>query len=182
MVAQVLTLATSVLNGMPHIVDMLASVSTARQIEHIAVDAGSTDGTLEVLREHKGLRLVERPRISLYGAWNVALKEARGAYIAFLNADDELAPDAVSSILDALGDNPDIVCGSAEVFEERAGGRRTVCDYRGEFLTGVSVPVLAFGAPIINAKVFRCGIIESIGGFDESYSIAADRDLLWRLV
>src|SRR5690606_32136288 len=74
-----------------------AAAQTHRPLEIICVDDGSTDGTLGVLREleaeHPGLvRVLAGPNGGAPAARNRGLKEARGEYVQFLDADDELAP------------------------------------------------------------------------------------------
>lgn len=178
-----LTLITSVLNGWPHIKDMLASVPDASGIEHLVIDAGSTDGTLDVLRQRTGLRLIVRPGLPLYDAWNEALAQAQGVYVAFLNADDVLVPAALAATVADFSGLFDILCAEADAFEDAADGKPLLRHrYRGEALAGLGLDVLMFGAPLINAKIFRRDVLRAAGGFDPSFTIAADRDLLLRLM
>ncbi len=130
-----LTLITSVLNGRPFIDDMLASVPANPDIEHLVIDAGSSDGTLDLLRARGGLRLIVRPGLPLYDAWNEALVTAEGDYVLFLNSDDVLAPDALSAIQPALQEPLDILCAEAEAFHDRG----TIYRYRGKELTRLAV-------------------------------------------
>ncbi len=180
--APALTLITSILNGRPFIEDMLASVPAAAGVEHLVIDAGSSDGTLDVLRQRTGLRLTVRPGLPLYEAWNEALAAAQGAYVTFLNADDVLAPGALAAVVRDLKGPSDILCAEADAFEDAGQGeRRLRYRYCGEALSGLGIDVLMFGAPLINAKIFRRDLLRSAGGFDLSFAIAADRDLLLRL-
>ena len=183
-----LTLITSVLNAGSYIDDMFASVPKNNRIEHIVIDAGSTDGTLEKLKRRSGIKLIVRPGMPLYEALNEAVGVAVSPYIALLNADDELPADAMEVILEELAKpgELDILCGEAEAFidvpEEEAENRRVVRRYCGQELTGLRRAVLIFGAPIINAKIFRRELILESGGFDERFAFAADRELLLRLI
>lgn len=64
-----------------------------REFEWIVVDGNSTDGTQALLRENDDLiaRWVSEPDQGIYDAWNKACKMARGEWIVFLGAGDELA-------------------------------------------------------------------------------------------
>ena len=65
------------------------------QVEHLIVDGGSTDGTLEMARNYQaGSRhqvvITSEPDNGLYDAMNKGLQKATGDYILFLNAGDAL--------------------------------------------------------------------------------------------
>ncbi len=180
-----LSVVTSVLNGEPFIADMLASVPPHDAVEHIAIDAGSTDGTVERLRRTPSVRLLERPGASLYQAWNEAIDLASGDSLLFLNADDRLQPAGIDAVLDALAADPqaDIVQAGAEAFAadpNEAGNERLVMRYP-EPQAGFDLIDLSFGAPTINAKVFRRRVFERYGRFDDRYRLAADRAFLLRM-
>lgn len=71
----------------------LASVASQNypHIEHLVIDGGSTDGTLDILRpyEAKGaIKLVSEPDRGIYDAMNKGIARAQGKYTAFLNSDD----------------------------------------------------------------------------------------------
>lgn len=65
--------------------------------EHIVVDGGSRDGTLDVIRAHERqiARWISEPDGGIYDAWNKGVALARGEWILFLGADDRLASDDV---------------------------------------------------------------------------------------
>lgn len=183
----ILTLITSVLNGMPYLAGAFDSIgwAAAREIEHVVVDAGSSDGTLAFLRGRRNIRLFERPAMPLYAAWNLGLAEASGDFVGFLNADDLLGPGGAAEILTALTAAPelDVLCGEAEAFAEGASPQESPrYSYHDPAVTGPRLDTFLFGAPIINAKFFRHGLFSRIGQFDTRLSLAADRDFLLRLL
>lgn len=112
----------------------LASIAsqTYRDIEHIIVDGGSTDGSVDVIKEYVqkagiGKRKVEwvsEKDNGIYNAMNKGIKLATGDYCQFLNSGDYLAaPDVterMANVLDSLNarrstlnDNvPDIIYGN----------------------------------------------------------------------
>lgn len=89
-----------VYNGAAHIRNALDSIAsqTYRNIELIVVDGGSTDGTLEILREYADniSILVSEPDRGIYDAMNKVCSLAKGDWLVFLGCDDFL--------LDSLGD------------------------------------------------------------------------------
>ncbi|WP_123193227.1 glycosyltransferase [Pannonibacter phragmitetus] len=59
-------------------------------VEHVIVDGGSTDGTLEKLQNHPHVRWMSEPDKGLYDALNKGIRLAKGKYIGFLATDDFL--------------------------------------------------------------------------------------------
>lgn len=91
---------------------MLESVAAQRmdgiEVEHIVFDAGSTDGSAEILERHRsGLaRLVREPDRGPADAINKGLALATGEVLAWLNADDLYAPNALRRACDAFTRKP----------------------------------------------------------------------------
>ena len=57
-------------------------------LEHVVVDGGSTDGTVDILKKYPHLRVVSEPDEGMYDALNKGLRLASGEIIGHLNADD----------------------------------------------------------------------------------------------
>ncbi len=93
------SLITAVLNARDTIGDTLDSVANQshQNIEHIIVDGGSTDGTLEVIEHYASQihRLISEPDQGLYDAMNKGMACASGDIIGVLNADDVFADNQV---------------------------------------------------------------------------------------
>ena len=91
---------------------MLKSVALQREggleVEHIVLDAGSTDGSAELLQAHgAGIdRLVLEPDQGPADAINKGLALASGDVLAWLNADDLYAPGALLRACEALARHP----------------------------------------------------------------------------
>lgn len=90
---------TYVKNGIPYIKDCIKSIrnQTLKEIEILVVDAGSTDGTQEYLRQEEALdsRIKVISSAPSVGAqFNKALSMARGEYIAVCEADDYVLEEA----------------------------------------------------------------------------------------
>jgi N-acetylglucosaminyl-diphospho-decaprenol L-rhamnosyltransferase len=88
-------------NAMPYIDRCLESV---RGHETIVVDHGSSDGTVELVRERfPEVRLIEQENLGLGAGWNRGMREARGEWFLILNADAWMA-DGATEKLAGFGD------------------------------------------------------------------------------
>jgi glycosyltransferase involved in cell wall biosynthesis len=151
--------------------------------EHWIIDGGSTDGTLEILRRYRHLKVVSEPDRGVYHALNKGLRLADGDMIALLNTDD-LFPLGTFNLCAELFRNSlgtMIVSGGCQIFRRDNGGRETELHrYENPRRYQLSLQNIAIGLPIINARFFRRRVFERLGCFNLDYPIAADRDLLIR--
>jgi len=127
------SIITPALDAVRFIPDTLASVRDQDypNIEHVVVDGGSGDGTVDLLRGAPGVVWTSRKDAGMYDAINAGLRMARGEIVAYQNADDRyVTPDAVSSAVRHLLDHPetDIVYGDFSYIDEAGrpvpGGER----------------------------------------------------------
>ena len=75
--------------------------------EHIIVDGGSTDETLNILNEHPHLTWSSERDDGISDAINKGIRQARGDWIVWLNADDYLLEGAFKRMLACLKNQPD---------------------------------------------------------------------------
>lgn len=101
----------------------LKSVSsqTYKNMEIIVVDAGSTDGTLDIVQKHMNvdsrIRILHSNKKSYGYQVNLGLKESTGEFIGVVDTDDLLVEDAYEKLLDVIVDNElDYVKGYARMF------------------------------------------------------------------
>jgi len=92
-------------NAMPWLEQCLESV---RGVETVVVDHGSTDGTLELVRERfPEVPLVEEENRGLAFGWNTGVERTTGRYVLLLNADAWLDPDALDALVAFADARPD---------------------------------------------------------------------------
>jgi len=150
--------------------------------EHIVMDAGSTDGTLDILHLYPHLCLVSEADKGMYDGINKGLRLARGEIIGLLNTDDLYAPGCFEAVAATFEQNPGAlaVVGGASTFREGAAGKeivKTVPPIEPDELW----TRLIRGAPVTNAWFYRPFVFERTGYFDDRYRYSADRYLLIRL-
>jgi N-acetylglucosaminyl-diphospho-decaprenol L-rhamnosyltransferase len=92
-------------NALPWLEQCLESV---RGVETVIVDHGSTDGTLELVRERfPELELVEEENRGLAFGWNTGVARTSGRYVLLLNSDAWLDEGALAALLGCAGEHPD---------------------------------------------------------------------------
>lgn len=79
-------------------------------IEYIIIDGGSTDGSVDIIRKYES-RLaywISEPDRGQTHAINKGMEKATGKYRAYLNSDDCYLPGALSQVVAAFQENPDV--------------------------------------------------------------------------
>lgn len=178
------SIITVCFNAAGTIEETLRSVATQtyRDVEHIVVDGGSTDGTMDVIQSHRSAlaHLISEPDRGIYDAMNKGLRLASGSIIGLLNADDVYAHehvlDRVAGTMQSGG--VEAVFGDV-VFVERAGTGRVVRRYssarfRPSRLAGGWMP--AHPTLFLRSEVYR-----RFGLYRTDYRIAGDFEYVARI-
>ncbi|HET6491212.1 MAG TPA: glycosyltransferase, partial [Syntrophales bacterium] len=180
-------------NGIQHIRLCLESIrrNTPEPHEIIVVDNGSTDGSLEYLKEQRDITLILNPEnVGDHGARNQFMAISRGDYIAFLDNDTIVTKDwikkfvahmesdpkigiigACSNYASGLQGIPGVSYGSIEEMEAYAARRAR--EHRGELVR--SPRLVTFCVFVRRAAVDKIGAMETgfskTGFADDDYSL-----------
>lgn len=101
--------------------------------EHIVVDGGSTDGTVDVLKKFNHLKWISEPDKGQSDAMNKAFAMSSGDIIGYLNADDYYREDVFSEVLQLFTSpaSPDVVTGRLSIlFNNEVVFRDAVDEYK----------------------------------------------------
>lgn len=105
------SIITPCLNSAGTIRDTIESVlnQTYENIEYIIVDGGSTDGTVEIIREyyplfHGRMKFVSEKDKGIYDAMNKGIRLSTGSLIGIINSDDYYEWDAVENAAEHMSD------------------------------------------------------------------------------
>lgn len=86
-----------------------ACIESVRAIanEILIADSGSTDGTLEIVSQHGGCRVIQREWIGYADFKNWAIPQARYAWVLIVDADERLTPELAAEIQQILAAPPE---------------------------------------------------------------------------
>ena len=162
---------------------VLAQDFRAREL--IVVNDGSTDDTRAVLDGYRGrINVIDQENRGMCAARNVAIRHARGAYIAFLDADDWWLPEKLSRQVELMESRPEIgFCSTAARVEDEHGNLLNLwrcCLGRTQMLETLFAENAAIAGGC-SAVMARKHLIEQVGLFDESLRGFEDPDLWIRL-
>ncbi|MBK9761013.1 MAG: glycosyltransferase [Flavobacteriales bacterium] len=180
-----ISIITICFNAVEHIDETLRSVvmQDHRDIEHIVVDGGSTDGTQKKIERYREViaHYVSENDKGVYDAMNKGLRAATGEVIAFVNAGDMIAHRSCVSEMAAAfaGSDAEAIYGDAymvdpsdikKVIRFWRGG-----EYRREaFRTGWMPPHLG--------TYIRKSVYDRFGHFRDDLKVSADYELMFRFM
>ena len=186
-----ISIVTPVYNSAPFVDEAITSVLSQRdsgvQLEYIVVDGGSTDGSLDIVRQHDAdisLIISESDR-GPADAVNKGLRRASGDILCWLNADDRYYPGALNRVVSTMAEHPQtaLVFGHCPIIDTAGREiRRGITLFKEAFFPLSS----RFTIQCINylsqpATFFRRAAFEKAGPLREDLTAAWDYDLFLRL-
>lgn len=140
--------------------------------EIVVVDDGSTDNTLDVLKEFGGkIRLVRQEHKGPINAINTGIINSTGTFVILLDADDMFSPNALEELFGVLEAEEDIDFVYSDYYEESVNRDKK---------EHISVNNNLFNN-IAGNIMFRKRILEEVGMYDENF-LFAEYDLYMRLL
>lgn len=148
-------------------------------VEHIIIDAGSTDGTIETLKKYKHLNWTSEPDRGQSHGLNKGFKKATGDIIGWINSDDMLCKNALENVNLFFNENPNAIA---------VVGKKVIIDEGNNTLRIEKSREYDYNYLLNDAKgihqpstFFKREVFEKIGYIDESYNYAMDRDFFIRI-
>jgi glycosyltransferase involved in cell wall biosynthesis len=176
------TILTPTLNAerfFPECLQSLRAQSYPRdRIQHLVLDGGSSDRTVQLARDAGAETHVARDG-SLYAALNSGLRLARGEIVGWLNADDTFEPEAIRCVVEAFRADPgvEVVVGDY-VLSSKGESRVVRADPGALARIRAGKPGSAWVIPL--AVFFRLGTLRGLGEYLPGYRVAADLDMWLR--
>jgi glycosyltransferase involved in cell wall biosynthesis len=182
------SILTPCLNAEATIAEALRSVRDQHYepLEHVVVDGGSTDRTMEIVRaagEH--VRSISEPDRGLSDAMNKGIALARNDVVGWLNADDAYLPGALHRVAAAFERRPDALWATGRCLIIDAHGneiRRPITRYKDALLRRWSYPLFLTQNFVSSPATFvRREAFDVVGGFEERFRYSMDYDVWLKL-
>ena len=151
--------------------------------EHVVVDCGSTDNSMDILSvvAHKRLRVFQVPFCGVAKSRNIGISKAKGGIIAILDSDDYALPQRLTKQVNLLLSRPDIVgVGSGMVRINETTNRSKTYVYSA-CPRHIGILLRAGFDPIPHSSfTFRRSSFEAIGGYSNTIEKGEDFELMLR--
>lgn len=175
-------------NGAAHLGRAIESVLAQSEpnFELIVVDDNSTDGTPGIIAGFSDSRLRHESLSGKSGgnaARNLGTHLARSEIVTYLDADDELLPDALTSRISIMAQRPDCAVALSS-FKVVKGNRNADRINRGTIMSPdqTQVGLLNYTMHIAGSAItLRKSALAEVGGWNEKLGRLQDRDVLLRL-
>lgn len=177
------TIVTPSFNSLQYLPKACASVQdqTGINVQHIILDGGSTDGTVDWLHRQPQLQANIGPDDGMYDALNHGFNLASGTIIGHLNCDEQYLPGTLATVANYFDAHPHVsmVCGSVLAVDSSGDllAYRKMYPLRWQYVLSAGL-LYAFTC----ALFYRRSIIDDGHRFDTTYKYIGDGDFVVRLL
>lgn len=150
------------------------------EIEHIVIDGGSTDGTLDFIKKcyQRGeiSSYISEPDQGVYDAMNKGIRKATGKYVAFLNSDDYYH--------DKEGLYWTVRCLESSKVDYSYGNAKVVnLNTNESSVWHADLANIPYASHYCHQTMFvKTSVLKALGGFDLKYKVSSDSDLCIRII
>ena len=165
---------------------------TVRDFKVLVVDNGSTDGSVEWLKEHRVPSIFLKENTGFSGAVNTGIRAADTPYVLLLNNDTRVEPGFVAAMERAMDQSPKIFSVSSRMIQmyhpellDDAGDMYSILGWAYQGGVGRSVNLYQKSCRVFSAcagaAIYRRAVFDEIGLFDElHFAYLEDIDVGWR--
>ncbi len=180
MSAPLVSVVTPCFNTGPFIRATIESIRTQKypHLQHIVMDGGSTDATVDILKEYPHIEWASEKDRGQSDALNKGFRRSEGEIIGWLNADDTYEPDAIRTAVEYLEHHPDVeaVFSDVNIIDEAGAliGRSAGAPFD-------AVALLTTNMVKQPSLFMRRRVIDALGGVDERCHFVMDQELWLRM-
>lgn len=154
------------------------------KLEIIAVNDGSTDNTLDVLKKINGIKIISKKNTGKADSMNQGIKQTKGNFIAIIDADSYIEKDALQKMMDYFRDEKVgavtgaiLVRKQGKLIEKLQAIEYTIIAWTRKLMEFVG-SVFATPGPL---SIYRKKVLKKIGGFDTK-AWTEDIDITWNIL
>jgi glycosyltransferase involved in cell wall biosynthesis len=182
---KLVSVVTATYNMASYIAETLDSILAQDypNIESIIVDDGSTDNTLEVLQPYlqdPRVRVIRQHNAGQTVAKNRGIAEAKGAFVAFCDADDTWHQSKLTQQIPAFSD-PQVGVVFSDINCINDKGKAIVCSHMKRVGGHITARLMIDNFVPFPTSVVRTKVLDEMNGFDESLTMSIDYDLWLRI-
>ncbi len=180
-----MSIITTVFNGAATIERCINSIRTQTytNIEHVIVDGGSTDGTIEIISKYQDskTKIISEPDNGLYDAMNKGIRCSTGDIIGILNSDDFYPDDSViEKVVRIMSEKNADSCYGDAIYVEKDNANKIVRYWKGGQFSRSKFKI--GWMPQHGTFYVRKNIYMKYGLFRDDFPIAADYELMLRFL
>lgn len=177
-----ISVITPSFNMLPYLQRCAASVTDQEggRFEHIVIDGGSTDGSVEWLANQDQTRSTSEKDNGMYDAINKGLKLAKGNILAYLNCDEQYLSGTLAFVKDYFARNPDVDMIFGDLLLIRPDG--SLVAYRKGYRPRWFYILTSHLYVLSCTMFFRRRIIEEGFFFDTLFRAAGDAEFVVRVL
>jgi glycosyltransferase involved in cell wall biosynthesis len=180
------SIVTVVYNGVNTIEQTIKSVlgQTYSNLEYIIVDGGSTDGTLDIIKQYEkafaqknvAYKFISEPDKGIYDAMNKGIMLTNGAWVGIINSDDYYENEALAFVKKSIDSNAraELVYGNLNFINE--AGEIKIEKPKPDLSLLINTMTIFHPTTFIKRSVYM-----EHGLFNLKYKLCADWDLILRL-
>ena len=145
-------------------------------IDYVIIDGGSTDGTLDIIKQYKGHLgyFCSEPDNGISDAFNKGILHAKGDLIVIINSDDILLPNALEEGVKCYEAGVDIYRGNVIIRNKDTG-------FTGRDIPSMKFPLMPFFVNVDHQGTFvTAAAYRRWGGYDVKFRYMMDHDFLAR--
>ena len=176
-----LSIITPVLNGSRFIENTILSIKKLNiPHEHIIVDGGSTDSTIDIINKYPNVKLVlQKQKLGMYHAIDMGINISKGEILTWVNSDDKIISSGYEKMYQEILDNKlDLVYSN--------GLHHYIDEYKYQIVAAqpfaryfLKQGIFPFIQP---SSLFSKNAYEKVGGLNYlKFKIIGDRDLFQKM-
>jgi len=162
-----------------------ALAQTYKNIEIIVVDDGSSDNTREEIDDlisDKKISYIYQSNKGLPGARNTGIEHSKGEYLVFLDSDDVILPEKVTTQVSFMKKHPDVCLVYSRYKYFKNDNLNDVVSHPSALLRGnLYKHLIRANFFIVHSVLVKKACVEKVGRFDESFRAFEDWDLWIRM-